>query len=97
MFNININDLDKTIIGPACMEFKLEVIGSPQMRSRLAQLGYTNEFKVQLKFNEILQLGEDPRHFLIPGSTETVGELIEAVEKVLKNKLLLEPRGLNPW
>ena len=92
MFNISINDLDKTIIGPGCNKFVLETIGSPQMRSHLAQLGYTNEFKVKLRFNEILKAGEAPQHFLTPGADGTVGELIEAVEKVLKSKLLLEGR-----
>ena len=92
MFNISINDLDKTIIGPGCNKFVLETIGSPQMRSHLAQLGYTNEFKVKLRFNETLKGTAEPQHFLTPGVDGTVGELIEAVEKALKSKLSLEGR-----
>lgn len=92
MFNISINDLEKIIVGPGCLKFPLERIGAPNTRSNLAKLGYTNEFQVKLRFNEVLCEGNPPLHFLTPGSDGTVGELIEAVEKVLKNKLLLEGR-----
>lgn len=92
MFNISINDLEKIIIGPGCNEFVLEAIGSPQVRIYLAKQGYTSNFKVRLLFNKILKSSEEPLHFLTPGTDGTVSELIEAVEKVLKNKLLLERR-----
>ena len=90
MFNISINDLEKVIVGPGCLKFPLQSIGSPNIRSYLAKLGYTNEFQVKLRFNEVLRPDDEALHFLTPGSDGTVGELIEAVEKVLNNKLLLE-------